>query len=103
MFGGFVLLGGRDTDQLRSRRVFHVGLALFGVTSLVAGQADTPGELIAVRAVQGLGGALMSSAALSILTVTLAHGRQRNLAMGVRGGLAGLGGTLGVVAGGLLV
>ncbi|MFJ5215214.1 MFS transporter [Streptomyces sp. NPDC088354] len=103
LFGGFLLLGGRAADLLGSRRVFLAGLALFGVTSLVAGLADTPGELIAARAVQGLGGALMSPAALSILTVTFAHGRQRNIAMGVWGGLAGLGGTLGVVAGGLLV
>ncbi|MDX3072382.1 MFS transporter [Streptomyces sp. MI02-7b] len=103
LFGGFLLLGGRAADLLGSRRVFLAGLALFGVTSLVVGLADTPGELIAARAVQGLGGALMSPAALSILTVTFAHGRQRNIAMGVWGGLAGLGGTLGVVAGGLLV
>ncbi|MEU6341974.1 MFS transporter [Streptomyces sp. NPDC046977] len=103
VFGGFLLLGGRAADLLGSRRVFLAGLALFGVTSLVAGLAGSPGALIAARAVQGLGGALMSPAALSILTVTFAHGRQRNIAMGVWGGLAGLGGTLGVVAGGLLV
>ncbi|MGW9027969.1 DHA2 family efflux MFS transporter permease subunit [Streptomyces sp. NPDC055722] len=103
LFGGFLLLGGRAADLLGSRRVFVVGLGLFGITSLVAGLATFPGELIAARAVQGLGGALMSPAALSILTVTFPHGRQRNIAMGVWGGLAGLGGTLGVLAGGLLV
>lgn len=103
LFGGFLLLGGRAADLLGSRRVFVAGLALFGVTSLVAGLADSPGTLIAARAVQGLGGALLSPAALSILTVTFPHGRERNIAMGVWGGLAGLGGTLGVVAGGLLV
>ncbi|MFF3877250.1 DHA2 family efflux MFS transporter permease subunit [Streptomyces sp. NPDC001978] len=103
LFGGFLLLGGRAADLLGSRRVFVVGLGLFGITSLVAGLATSPGELIAARAVQGLGGALMSPAALSILTVTFPHGRERNIAMGVWGGLAGLGGTLGVVAGGLLV
>lgn len=103
LFGGFLLLGGRAADLLGSRRVFVAGLALFGVTSLLAGFAGSPGVLIAARAVQGLGGAMLSPAALSILTVTFPHGRERNIAMGVWGGLAGLGGTLGVVAGGLLV
>lgn len=103
LFGGFLLLGGRAADLLGPRRVFIGGLALFGVTSLLAGLATSPGLLIGARAVQGLGGALLSPAALAILTVTFAHGRARNIAMGVWGGLAGLGGTLGVVAGGLLV
>jgi EmrB/QacA subfamily drug resistance transporter len=103
LFGGFLLLGGRAADVLGARRVFVAGLALFGLTSLGAGLATSPGLLIAARAVQGLGGAMLSPAALSILTVTFPHGRQRNIAMGVWGGLAGLGGTLGVVAGGLLV
>jgi EmrB/QacA subfamily drug resistance transporter len=103
LFGGFLLLGGRAADLLGSRRVFVTGLALFGATSLLGGLAPSPGWLIAARAVQGLGGALLSPAALSILTVTFEHGRRRNIAMGVWGGLAGLGGTLGVVAGGLLV
>jgi EmrB/QacA subfamily drug resistance transporter len=103
LFGGFLLLGGRAADLLGSRRVFVTGLLLFGVTSLAGGLAPSPGWLIAARAVQGLGGALLSPAALSILTVTFEHGRRRNIAMGVWGGLAGLGGTLGVVAGGVLV
>ena len=103
LFGGFLLLGGRMADLLGPRRVFVAGLLLFGVTSLVAGFANSPEFLIGARAVQGLGGALLSPAALAILTVTFAHGRERNIAMGVWGGLAGLGGTLGVVAGGLLV
>jgi len=103
LFGGFLLLGGRAADLLGRRRVFVAGLALFGAASLVAGLAPSSGVLIAARAVQGLGGALLSPAALSILTVTFAHGRDRNLAMGIWGGLAGLGGTLGVVAGGVLV
>jgi EmrB/QacA subfamily drug resistance transporter len=103
LFGGFLLLGGRAADLLGSRRMFVIGLALFGATSLGAGLAPSPDWLIAARAVQGLGGALLSPAALSILTVTFRHGRERNVAMGIWGGLAGLGGTLGVVAGGLLV
>jgi EmrB/QacA subfamily drug resistance transporter len=103
IFGGFLLLGGRAADLLGRRRVFIAGLVLFGVTSLVAGLAQTPDQLIAMRAVQGLGGALLSPAAFAILTVTFARGRERNIAMGVWGGLAGLGGTLGVIAGGVLV
>ncbi|MFF0338506.1 DHA2 family efflux MFS transporter permease subunit [Kribbella sp. NPDC004875] len=103
LFGGFLLLGGRMADLLGPRRVFTAGLLLFGVTSLVAGLSNSPEFLIGARAVQGLGGALLSPAALAILTMTFAHGRERNIAMGVWGGLAGLGGTLGVVAGGVLV
>jgi EmrB/QacA subfamily drug resistance transporter len=103
IFGGFLLLGGRAADLLGRRRVFIAGLVLFGVTSLIAGLAQTPDQLIVMRAVQGLGGALLSPAAFAILTVTFAHGRERNIAMGVWGGLAGLGGTLGVIAGGVLV
>jgi EmrB/QacA subfamily drug resistance transporter len=102
-FGGFLLLGGRAADLLGSRRVFLAGLALFGATSLAGGLATSPAMLITARAVQGLGGALLSPAALSILTVTFEHGRRRNIAMGVWGGLAGLGGTAGLVVGGLLV
>jgi EmrB/QacA subfamily drug resistance transporter len=103
IFGGFLLLGGRAADLIGRRRMFILGLLVFGVTSLVAGLAQTPDQLIAMRAIQGLGGAMLSPAALAILTVTFAHGRERNIAMGIWGGLAGLGGTLGVIAGGLLV
>ncbi|HZO36202.1 MAG TPA: MFS transporter [Solirubrobacteraceae bacterium] len=103
LFGGFLLLGGRAADLLGRRRLFIAGLAIFGIASLAAGLSWSPGSLIAARAVQGLGGALLSPAALSILTVTFAHGRERNIAMGVWGALAGLGGTLGVVAGGVIV
>jgi EmrB/QacA subfamily drug resistance transporter len=103
LFGGFLLLGGRTADLLGRRRLFIVGLALFGVTSLLAGLAQNPEQLVVLRALQGLGGALLSPAAFAILTVTYKHGRERNIAMGVWGGLAGLGGTLGVIAGGLLV
>lgn len=103
VFGGFLLLGGRAADLLGRRAVFMAGLVLFAGASLVAGLSSTQGEIIGARAVQGLGGALLSPAALSILTVTFAHGRERNLAMGVWGGLAGLGGSLGAIIGGGLV
>ena len=103
LFGGFLLLGGRAADLIGRRRLFISGLIVFGVTSLAAGLAQTPDQLIAMRAIQGLGGAMLSPAAFAILTVTFARGRERNIAMGVWGGLAGLGGTLGVIIGGLLV
>lgn len=102
-FGGFLLLGGRLGDVLGRRRVFTAGLALFTSASLAGGLATSQWFLVMARAAQGFGGALMSAAALSILTVTYAAGRERNIAMGIWGGLAGLGGTLGVVAGGVLV
>ena len=103
VFGGFLLLGGRAADLLGRRAVFITGLALFAGSSLLAGLSTTQGEIIGARAAQGLGGALLSPAALSILTVTFAHGHERNLAMGVWGGLAGLGGSMGAIIGGALV
>ncbi len=103
VFGGFLLLGGRGADLLGRRLMFVAGLALFGAASLAAGLSVTPGMLVALRAVQGLGAALLSPAAFSILQVTFTQDRERNLAMGVWGGLAGLGGTLGAVLGGLLI
>jgi len=102
-FGGFLLLGGRIADLLGRRRTFLGGLGLFAAASLLAGLAPSDGLLVAARAVQGLGAAALSPAALAILTVTFAPGRERNLAMGVWGALAGLGGTLGVIMGGVLV
>jgi len=103
MFGGFLLLGGRVADLLGRRAVFIAGLALFSGASLLAGLSTSSTMLIGARAVQGLGGAVLSPAALSLLTVAFAAGRERNIALGVWGALAGLGGTLGVVFGGLLV
>ncbi|WP_026911091.1 MFS transporter [Patulibacter minatonensis] len=102
-FGGLLLLGGRVADLLGRRRMLSVGLGLFAIASLAAGFAPSSGALIAARALQGVGGALLSPAALSIVTVTFAPGRERGIALGVWGALAGLGGTAGVVAGGLLI
>ena len=101
-FGGLLLLGGRVSDLL-GRRMFMVGLALFASASLAGGLATSSGMLVAVRAVQGIGAALLSPAALALLTVTFPAGRERNIALGVWGALAAIGGTLGVVAGGVLV
>jgi EmrB/QacA subfamily drug resistance transporter len=103
IFGGFLLLGGRTADLLGRRLVFVIGLVVFGASSLAAGLASSAFELILFRGVQGFGGALLSASALTILTVTFEHGRQRNIALGVWGGLAGLGGTMGAVIGGALV
>ena len=102
VFGGFLLLGGRMADLLGRRRLFIAGLVLFGVASLLGGLASTEGQLIAARALQGLGGALVSPAALSILTTTFAEGAERNKALGVWGAVAGSGGAVGVLLGGIL-
>ena len=102
-FGGLLLLGGRVSDLLGRRRMFLVGLGLFAAASLAGGLATSSGMLVAVRAVQGVGAALLSPAALALLTVTFPAGRERNIALGVWGALAAIGGTLGVVAGGVLV
>jgi MFS family permease len=83
VFGGFLLLGGRLADLLGRRRLFMGGLVLFALASLAGGLATSPGTLIAARAVQGLGAALLSPAALSLLTVMFAEGAERNRAMGV--------------------
>jgi EmrB/QacA subfamily drug resistance transporter len=103
IFGGFLLLGGRMADLIGRRLVFVIGLIAFGAASLAAGLANTAIELIIFRGVQGLGGAMLSASALTLLTVTFEHGRQRNIALGIWGGLAGLGGTMGAVLGGALV
>ena len=101
-FGGFLLLGGRMADLLGRRRMFIVGLILFGVASLLGGLAQSDVWLIAARAVQGLGAALISPAALSIVTTTFAEGAERNRALGVWGAVAGAGGAAGVLLGGVL-
>jgi EmrB/QacA subfamily drug resistance transporter len=102
-FGGLLLLGGRMADLLGRRRMLMAGLVVFAVASLVAGLAPSSGALIAARALQGVGAALLSPAALSIVTVSFPPGRERGIALGVWGALAGLGGTAGVVAGGVLI
>ncbi len=102
-FGGLLLLGGRVSDLVGRRRVFLAGMGLFAAASLAGGLAPSAGVLIAARAVQGVGAALLSPAALALVTVTFPAGRERNLALGIWGALAGIGGTLGVVAGGALV
>src|SRR3954454_18696392 len=101
-FGGFLLLGGRAADLFGRRRVFLAGLALFSLASLAGGLAQSEGWLITARAVQGLGAAIVSPAALSIVTVTFAEGADRNRAMGVWGAVAGAGGAAGVLLGGIL-
>jgi EmrB/QacA subfamily drug resistance transporter len=103
IFGGFLLLGGRMADLIGRRLVFVIGLVVFGASSLAAGLASTAFELILFRGIQGLGGAMLSASALTLLTVTFEHGRRRNIALGIWGGLAGLGGTMGAVVGGALV
>src|SRR3954452_5703719 len=103
LFGGFLLLGGRAADLLGRRRVFLAGLGLFAGASLAGGLAGSEAVLIGARAVQGLGAAMLSPAALSLVTTAFPPGRERTTAMGVWASLAGLGGTVGVVAGGVLV
>ena len=102
LFGGALLLGGRLADLLGRRRLFIVGVALFGVSSLLSGLAWSEGSLILFRALQGLSGALLSPAALSILTTTFREGRERNIALGVWGAASGSGGAAGVLLGGAL-
>src|SRR5437762_12509400 len=102
LFGGLLLLGGRLADLLGRRRLFIVGVALFGVSSLLSGLAWSEGSLILFRALQGLSGALLSPAALSILTTTFREGRDRNIALGVWGAASGSGGAAGVLLGGAL-
>ena len=101
-FGGFLLLGGRLADLLGRRRVFMAGLILFAAASLAGGLANSEAMLIAARAVQGLGAAILSPAALSIVTTTFREGADRNKALGIWGAVAGSGGAAGVLLGGVL-
>ncbi|HWI22347.1 MAG TPA: MFS transporter [Baekduia sp.] len=102
VFGGFLLLGGRLADYLGRRRMFIAGLTIFSAASLLGGLATSDTMLIAARALQGLGAAIVSPAALSIITTTFAEGSERNRALGVWGAVAGAGGAVGVLLGGVL-
>ncbi|PZS03359.1 MAG: MFS transporter [Chloroflexi bacterium] len=102
MFAGFLLLGGRAADLLGRRAVLIAGLALFTLASLACGLSQSSNVLIVARTIQGLGGAIIAPAALSILTVTFAEGPERNRALAVWGAVAGGGSAVGVILGGLL-
>jgi EmrB/QacA subfamily drug resistance transporter len=101
VFGGFLLLGGRAADILGRRRVFLAGLVVFTIASLTAGLAWSEASLIAARAFQGLGAAIISPAALSMVSVTFVEGRERNIALGVWGAVGGFGAAAGVLLGGI--
>jgi EmrB/QacA subfamily drug resistance transporter len=101
-FGGFLMLGGRAADLFGRRRVFMWGLALFSVASLLGGFARAPWMLVAARALQGVGGAIVSPAALSLLTTTFPEGPERNRAMGWLGTMSTVGFAVGMMLGGLL-
>src|SRR4051812_19009472 len=102
LFGGALLLGGRLGDILGRRRIFVAGLGLFALSSLLCGLAWSEASLIAFRGLQGLGGALLAPAALSLLMTTFAEGRERNLALGIYGAASGSGAAAGVLLGGVL-
>src|SRR4051812_43012322 len=102
VFGGFLLLGGRAADVLGRRRVFLVGIVVFTLGSLLAGLAWSEASLIGARTLQGLGAAIISPAALSIVSTTFAEGRERNIALGVWGAVGGFGAAAGVLLGGIL-
>jgi EmrB/QacA subfamily drug resistance transporter len=101
-YGGFLLLGGRCADLLGRRRILVAGTALFGAASLAGGLAQNSGMLVGARLVQGLGAALMSPAALSILTTTFNYGTDRVKALGAWGAMAGMASVAGVFLGGVI-
>jgi EmrB/QacA subfamily drug resistance transporter len=101
-FGGFLLLGGRMADLIGRRRMFIIGLVVFATASLAGGLAQSDTWLIVARAIQGLGAAIVSPAALSLVTVLFREGSERNKAMGVWGAVSGSGGAAGVLFGGML-
>ena len=102
LFGGTLLLGGRLADLLGRRRMFMAGVGLFTLASLLSGLASSEAELILTRALQGLGGALLAPAALSIVVTTFREGHDRNVALAVWGAISGVGGAVGVLLGGVL-
>jgi EmrB/QacA subfamily drug resistance transporter len=101
-FAGFLLLGGRAADLIGRRRVFVGGLLLFAASSLAGGLAQSQGTLIAARAAQGLGGAVIAPASLTILTTTFTEPAERNRAVGIWGAMGGAGGAAGALLGGIL-
>ncbi|WP_433872782.1 MFS transporter [Saccharopolyspora sp. CA-218241] len=101
-FGGFLLLGGRAADRLGARRMFVLGLALFGLSSLAAGLAVSPAMLIVARAVQGLGAALLTPSTLKLVTSSFAEGPSRNRAMAIWGAAGASGAAVGALGGGVL-
>jgi EmrB/QacA subfamily drug resistance transporter len=103
VFGGFLLLGGRLADRRGRRRLFVTGIALFSAASLACGLSQSEATLLVARGVQGLGGALVSPAALSIILTTFAEGSERNRALAVWGAIAGAGGAVGLLLGGVIV
>ena len=103
IFGGFLLLGGRAADRLGRRRLFMAGIALFSGASLICGVSQSEGMLLFARGLQGLGGAMVSPAALSIILTTFAEGPERNRALAVWGAIAGAGGAIGLLLGGVIV
>jgi EmrB/QacA subfamily drug resistance transporter len=101
-FGGFLLLGGRMGDLLGRRRLFMIGLALFSLTSLLAGLSWSSGMLIGTRIAQGAAGAILAPSVYSIVSVTFEEGSERNKALGVLGAISGAGAAIGVILGGVL-
>jgi EmrB/QacA subfamily drug resistance transporter len=102
LFAGTLLLGGRLADLLGRRRLFMAGVGVFTLGSLLSGLAWSEGALIVTRGLQGLGGALLAPAALSIVVTTFREGRERNVALAVWGSVSGIGGATGVLLGGVL-
>ena len=102
VFGGFLLLGGRLADVLGRRRIFIAGVALFTLSSVLCGFAWSAGSLVAFRALEGFGGALLAPAGLSLLMTTFREGRERNVALGIWGAASGSGAAVGVLLGGVL-
>ena len=101
-YGGFLLLGGRAADLIGRRIIFMIGLGIFGAASLVCGLSTSSGMLIAARGVQGFGAAIVTPAALSIISVTFTEGSERNKALGAWGAVGGSGAAAGVLMGGVL-
>src|SRR5206468_12741144 len=99
---GFLLLGGRFADLIGRRRVFITGIILFAIASLLAGFSQNPAQIIFFRALQGLGAALLSPSALSLVLNIFKEGKERNRALGVWSGVAAGGGAVGLLLGGIL-